>query len=64
MEEFEVLFKFGGSNKPLIVSRATLSLRIDEHLEGLGFETKQLATGDYILQRFSRNGITLWILTM
>ena len=54
MAEFEVLFKFGGSNRPLVVSRSTLSLQIDEHLAKLGFDTKKLATGDYILQKFSK----------
>ena len=54
MAEFEVLFEFGGSSKPLVVSRSTLSLQIDEHLDNLGFDTKKLATGEYILQKFSR----------
>jgi hypothetical protein len=38
----------------MTVSRATLSLQIDEHLAELGFDTKKLATGEYILQRFSK----------
>ena len=48
------MFKFGGSNRPLVVSRSTLSLQIDEHLAELGFDTKQIATGEYILQKFSK----------
>ena len=53
-EDFEILFKFGGSNKPLVVSSASLSLRIDKHLADLGFDTKRLATGEYILQKYSK----------
>ena len=52
--EFEVLFKFCGSNKAMTVTRATLSHKIDQHLEDLGFDTDKLATGEYILQKYSK----------
>ena len=52
--EFEILFKFSGSNKAMKVTRSSLSIKIDEHLEGLGFDTSKLARGEYILQKYSK----------
>lgn len=52
-QEFEVLFKFGGSNKLMIVTGANLPSQIDKHLAELGFDSKKLETGEYLLQKWN-----------